>query len=236
MKKPLNHIVVGDVHGREQVGHYLASDADVAVDVRDYFRKSMANAFLGGLVADLLSLFVALLDRVVSLSLLGSVVSSVRLWGCPDDRGRHWRCFVGGFAGLVLALLLTVVVGRQVSAVAALVTLVYDFVLPAVLFVGPPVVSAASAYRDGGLFASFTVGATPGLLFSVVVALTHIVTGQVMGDTPLLAVAVAFVSIGVASALLGYIAGCGLRRLADRRSQQETGTRSSGRRQRDPRE
>ncbi|WP_440006366.1 hypothetical protein [Halomicrococcus sp. SG-WS-1] len=154
------------------------------------------------------------------MSPLSSVTTfeSTRLWGRPDDRRRHWRRFVGGFAALVLALLLVVLVGKRFPGARGLVSLVYDAVLPAVLFCAPPVVSAVSAYSDGGVFASLAVGVVPGALFSVVLGLMRIATGQSTGEAPLWALALAFVGIGVAGAVVGYGVGRGLCRLAERRS------------------
>jgi hypothetical protein len=133
------------------------------------------------------------------------------LRGRPDGRRSHWTRFVGGFAAVVLALLLVVVLGEYVPGVRPVAQVVYDPVLPTVLFFAPPVVSAASAYQDGSVLASLAVGLTPALLFGVVVAVNQFLTGQVAGDAPLWAVVVVFGTVGIAGAVTGYVVGWGMR-------------------------
>ncbi|WP_327052096.1 hypothetical protein [Halomicrococcus gelatinilyticus] len=136
-----------------------------------------------------------------------------------DDRTEHWMRFVGGFAVVVLGLLLVVVVGQHVPGVRPVARAVYDPLLPAVLFLAPPVVSAASAYRGGSVLASLAVGLTPALLFGLVVAASQALVGAETGDAPLWAVVVVFATVGIAGAVTGYVVGWGTRVFARDESQ-----------------
>ena len=136
---------------------------------------------------------------------------AVPLGTASDDRTEHWTRFVGGFAVVVLGFLLVVVVGQHVPGVRPVARAVYDPVLPAVLFLAPPVVSAASAYRGGSVFASLAVGLTPALLFGLVVAASQVLVGEGTGEAPLWAVVVVFATVGIAGAVTGYVVGWGTR-------------------------
>ncbi|KZN26491.1 hypothetical protein A4G99_20835 [Haladaptatus sp. R4] len=126
------------------------------------------------------------------------------LWGRSEGRNRHWWVFVGGYAGIVLALLLVVTLGSG-STLA-------DTLLPVALFYAPPFVSGASAFRGGGYLASLAVGLTPGVLYAIVVG-AHVLVGQpTTARAPLWALAVGFGIIGIVGSLLGYGIGTGVLR------------------------
>lgn len=144
----------------------------------------------------------------MTVSLLGvSTLSSPRLWSRPDERAEHWTFFVGGFAVIVIALLLVVALGDAIPGLETLARVAYDPLLPVVFFLGPPVVSAASAYRHGGLAESTAIGVTPGVLFGVVVLADQLLTGAVTGDAPLWFVVVLFAVVGLVGSFVGYFVG-----------------------------
>ena len=88
----------------------------------------------------------------------------------------------------------------------------YDVVLPAVVFALPVVVGFVSAALGGGLVPTLALGAAPSLAWTVAV-----VVGRALGaplgtplpipDSPLWAIAGAFLLIGLAGALGGFVAG-----------------------------
>ncbi|WP_227354481.1 hypothetical protein [Haladaptatus salinisoli] len=140
-----------------------------------------------------------------------SAISERLLWGRPERRTRHWSVFVGGFAGVVLVLLLVVTFGGGRGS-----GLVYDHLLPAALFYAPPVVAALSAVRGGGLLVSVAVGLVPALSFGVVALLRRVVTGAATGESPLWTLVVAFGIVGLVGASVGFALGRGAVRLRER--------------------
>lgn len=125
------------------------------------------------------------------------------LWGWSEGNTRHWWVFVGGYAGIVLALLLVVVLGGGS-------TLADTLLLPVALFYAPPFVSAMSAFRGGGLLASIAVGVAPGLLYGLVVGGRALVGEGTTAEAPVWALAVGFGTLGVVGSLLGYGVGRGV--------------------------
>lgn len=138
------------------------------------------------------------------------------VWGQPRDRRRHWWLFVGWYVLAMLALfalfflfdrVLVPVVGEGVG------DYLYSPVLPVALFYSPPFVSAASAYRDGGLATSLVVGVAPSLVFGAVVSLDvavrFLVTGEYVtrGDAPLWGLMLVFGLLGLAGSLAGFVVG-----------------------------
>jgi hypothetical protein len=137
-------------------------------------------------------------------------------WGRPRDRRRHWRLFVGWYVLAMLALfalfflfdrVLAPVVGEGIG------DYLYSPVLPVALFYSPPFVSAASAYREGGLATSLVVGVAPSLVFGAVVSLDvavrFLVTGEyvIRGDAPLWGLMLVFGLLGLLGAVAGFLVG-----------------------------
>jgi len=88
----------------------------------------------------------------------------------------------------------------------------YDVVLPAVVFALPVVVGFVSAALGGGVVPTLALGAAPSLAWTVAVVVGRAL-GTLLGtplpipDSPLWAIAGAFLLIGLAGALGGFVAG-----------------------------
>ncbi len=131
------------------------------------------------------------------------------LWGRSEGSKRHWWVFVGGYAGIVLALLIVVTLGGG-STLA-------DTLLPIALFYAPPFVSAASTFRGGGYPASLAVGLTPGVLYALIIGGRLLVGQSVHAEAPLWTLAVGFGILGVVGSLLGYGVGKAILRFVQNR-------------------
>ncbi|WP_266077147.1 hypothetical protein [Haladaptatus caseinilyticus] len=136
-------------------------------------------------------------------------VSERLLWGRQEGRVRHWSVFVGGFAGVVFALLFVILFGTGSGA-----RLAYDLLLPAALFYAPPIISALSAFRGGGLLVSLAVGVVPSISFGVVTFIRQI-TGASSGDVWLPVLVLAFGSLGLIGSVVGFLAGRGVLRFVE---------------------
>lgn len=123
-----------------------------------------------------------------------------------DDGPRHRAVFVGGFASVVLALLLVVLLGGGRTAEVA-----YDLLLPAAMFYAPPAVAAINAQRNGDLLTSVAVGVVPALSFAVVSAVRLPLSGASTAEAPIWALVLGFAVVGVVGALVGHAVGRGLR-------------------------
>lgn len=88
----------------------------------------------------------------------------------------------------------------------------YEFVLPAVVFSLPVVVGLASAALGGGVVPTLALGAVPSLAWAVAVVVGRGL-GALLGtppstpDSPLWAIAGAFLAVGLAGALGGFLVG-----------------------------
>ncbi|WP_049970654.1 hypothetical protein [Haladaptatus cibarius] len=140
-----------------------------------------------------------------------ATVSERFLWGRQEGRVRHWSVFVGGFAGVVSALLLGALLGSGSGG-----SFTFDVLLPASLFYAPPVISAISTFRGGGLLASLAVGVVPAISFGAVSVVRQLVAGGSPSDAPLWAVVVGFGLIGVVGSVVGFLAGRGISRFVER--------------------
>lgn len=138
------------------------------------------------------------------------------LWGRPRDQRRHWLAFVGGYAlALFVLFLVTLAVDRLLAPVVGdeLGRLAVDVALPVLLFYSVPFVSAASAYRGGGLLASVGVALVPSFVFGFVavadILLRALSTGAItsQGDAPLWGLLVVYATLGLAGSLVGYLVG-----------------------------
>jgi hypothetical protein len=136
-----------------------------------------------------------------------SIADAVPLHGRP----RHTRPLLAvhalAVAALVVLTVATASVGTQQWFDEA-----YSAVLPAVVFALPVVVGFVSAALGGGLVPSLALGAAPSLAWTVAVVLGRAL-GTLLGtplptpDSPLWAIAGAFLLVGLAGAFGGFLAG-----------------------------
>ncbi|MFC7135933.1 hypothetical protein [Halobaculum litoreum] len=128
-----------------------------------------------------------------------------------SDRPRYWRPLLAGYAALTAGFVL-VTVAVAALGFAPLSGRLYDLALPAVLFLLPPVVGAAAALLGGGLLPAAALGATPSLAWAataLVVGWVRLLAGADLppADSPLWAITLAFLVIGVCGALAGFAVG-----------------------------
>ena len=88
----------------------------------------------------------------------------------------------------------------------------YEVVLPSVAFVLPVLAGLACAALGGGLVPSLALGAAPSLAWAVAVVLgrglgTLLGTPLPLPDSPLWAIAGAFLLVGLVGALVGFLGG-----------------------------
>jgi hypothetical protein len=129
-------------------------------------------------------------------------------------RRRLALTMVGGFAAVVaLSVALAVVAERADIASAAALT---DRVVPLLVFYAPAPIAAAGGYARCGGPACLAVGAVPAVVLSalVVVGTVFGVPG-VGGESPFGGVTVAFATIGLSGAFVGYCAGVTAALVAD---------------------
>jgi len=136
-----------------------------------------------------------------------SIADAVPLRGRP----RHLRPLIVAHA-LAVAVLVVLTVATASIGTRQWFDEAYDVVLPAVVFALPVVVGFVSAALGGGLVPTLALGAAPSLAWTVAV-----VVGRALGaplgtplpipDSPLWAIAGAFLLIGLAGALGGFVAG-----------------------------
>ena len=136
-----------------------------------------------------------------------SIADAVPLYGRP----RHARPLLVGH-GLAVAALVVLTVATASVGTQQWFDEAYNVVLPAVAFVLPVVVGVASAALGGGLVPTLALGAAPSLAWTVAVVLGRAL-GTLLGtplpipDSPLWAIASAFLVIGLAGAFGGFLAG-----------------------------
>lgn len=128
------------------------------------------------------------------------------LWGESRDRPRRWSRFVGGyFVGLLSVFFLAYVSGQLGYGEFGYNTL-YNGVLPVLMFLLPPLLSALNATRGGGLLLSLALGITPIVAFGlmVIIAETGTQSGP-QGDMPLSPLLGMFAVVTVGGALVGFV-------------------------------
>jgi hypothetical protein len=136
-----------------------------------------------------------------------SIADAVPLYGRP----RHSRPLVVAHA-VAVAVLVVLTVATASVGTQQWFDEAYNAVLPAVVFVLPVVVGFVSAALGGGLVPSLALGAAPSLAWTVAVVLGRGL-GALLGtplpipDSPLWAIAGAFLVIGLAGAFGGFLAG-----------------------------
>jgi hypothetical protein len=129
-------------------------------------------------------------------------------------RRRLALTMVGGFAAVVaLSVALAVVAERADIASAAALT---DRVVPLLVFYAPAPIAAVGGYARCGGPACLAVGAVPAVVLTalVVVGTVFGVPG-VGGESPFGGVTVAFATIGLSGAFVGYCAGVTAALVAD---------------------
>ena len=136
-----------------------------------------------------------------------SIVDSVPLSGRP----RHVRPLLAGH-GLAVAALVGLTVATGAVGSGYWFDEAYGVVLPAVVFALPAVVGFASATLDGGLVPTLALGALPSVAWTVAVVLGRGL-GSLLGtplpipDSPLWAISGAFLLVGLAGTLCGFLVG-----------------------------
>jgi hypothetical protein len=124
---------------------------------------------------------------------------------------RHWRPLVASYAVattlLTLLTVLTLATGRR-----GLFEALYGVALPAVLFCSPAIAGAVSAALGGGLLPTLALGSVPSLAWGLTVLVgttaRTLLGGPVSAaDSPLWAIVLAFLVIGVCLALAGFFVG-----------------------------
>jgi hypothetical protein len=136
-----------------------------------------------------------------------SVRDAVPLYGRP----RHVRPIVAAHA-LAVATLVVLTVATASVGTRGWFDEAYSAVLPAVVFVLPVAVGLVSAALGGGLVPTLALGAAPSLAWTVAVVLGRglaILLGRSLPipDSPLWAIAGAFLLIGLVGVLGGFLAG-----------------------------
>lgn len=136
-----------------------------------------------------------------------SITDAVPLYGRP---GRARPLLVGH--GLAVAALVVLTVATAAVGTGPWFDEAYTLVLPAVVFALPAVVGLASAALGGGLLPTLALGAVPSLAWTVAVVLGRSL-GTLLGtplstpDSPLWAIAGAFLVVGLAGTLGGFLVG-----------------------------
>ena len=136
-----------------------------------------------------------------------SIADAVPVHGRP----RHARPLVAAHA-LAVAALVALTIATAAVGTRGWYDEAYEVVLPAVAFALPAVVGVASAALGGGLVPALALGATPSLAWTVAVVLGRVL-GTLLGtplptpDSPLWAIAGAFLLLGLVEAFGGFLAG-----------------------------
>jgi hypothetical protein len=136
-----------------------------------------------------------------------AIADAVPFRGLPD---RSHPLLVGH--GLAVAALVVLTVATASFGSQGWFDDAYGVVLPVVAFGAPVVVGVAGAALGGGLLPTLALGAAPSLAWAVAV-----VGGRALGtllgtplpipDSPLWAIAGAFLVVGLAGALGGFVVG-----------------------------
>ena len=150
------------------------------------------------------------------------------MWGSP---GAPRARVIAGFAALVLATLLAVVVTNVLEPANPVRRLVSDVGAPFVLFYAPGLAAALAAYLRCGAVTGLAVGLVPAASFATVAIVGGVVglPGVGGGDAPLWSIMLAFATVSIVAAVVGFVAGTVLRVVVTavrRRGGDETGATS----------
>lgn len=134
------------------------------------------------------------------------------VWGRVTDRPRHWVIFLGGYAGIILlVVVLFFLVGFIEKGRFWSDFLYYEGVMPFLMFTAPAIVSAASVYYGGGLVDSLAIGVVPTIIWGGVVFVGGTLSGgQPLTDGFLWVLLVGFAVYGMAMATIGFGLGIGI--------------------------
>lgn len=150
------------------------------------------------------------------------------VWGSP---GAPRALVIGGFAALVLATLLAVVATNVLEPANPVRRVVYDVGFPFVLFYAPGLAAALAAYLRCGAVTGLAVGLVPAAFFATVAIVGVVVglPGVGGGDAPLWTITLAFATVSIVAAVVGFAAGTVVRVVVmavRRRGGDETGATS----------
>ena len=132
------------------------------------------------------------------------------VWGSP---GAPRALVIGGFAALVLATLLAVVATNVLEPANPVRRVVYDVGFPFVLFYAPGLAAALAAYLRCGAVTGLAVGLVPAAFFATVaiVGVGVGLPGVGGGDAPLWSITLAFATVSIVAAVVGFVAGTAVR-------------------------
>lgn len=141
--------------------------------------------------------------------------SPVLVSGRDHTRARHWIVFVGGFLALLLVMeaTATFIVGLEFGGLTG----IPDSIVTVIVFGGPFLVSASSAYLEGGVLASFVIGAVPSIYVGVR-ALIGNALGILTSAPESSWIFVLFIGplFTLPAALAGFVVGAGVRLTVDK--------------------
>ncbi|WIV67601.1 hypothetical protein [Natrialbaceae archaeon AArc-T1-2] len=128
------------------------------------------------------------------------------IWGSPTAPRVE---VIGGFAVLVLITLITTVATNGLGTDHPVRRFFYDVGLPVILFYAPGAAAAVGAYLRCGAVTCLVVGLIPAAFFVVVAVVGSTVgaPGVGGGDAPLWSITLAFATISMITAGVGFVVG-----------------------------
>jgi hypothetical protein len=135
--------------------------------------------------------------------------------GREHNRTRHGLLFAGGFFALFAGMEITAILSRALEIGGFAGPL--ESIAPVVVFGGPFLVSALSAYFGGGLLLTFVIGTVPSVYFGL-----HTLIEEVLGllapspDSPWIFIIFLLPLYAYPAAFAGFVAGAGARFALDR--------------------
>ena len=140
-------------------------------------------------------------------------MSSNLAWVPLRDPPRHWRALAVAEALAVLALVASVLVTLSTPPRAVgLPSSVYESLLVAVVFAGPPVAGLATGALAGGLLPALGLAALPSLAWTLSVPAGYALRRALghplpIADSPLWAISGLFLVSGLLGGVLGFAVG-----------------------------
>jgi hypothetical protein len=153
--------------------------------------------------------FVAVTVVVVGVVAHG-LLSDTRTLTAKDsrNRARHWLVFVGGFLAFFVVLTATAAL-ISATGLDGLIT-APDSVPMAIVFGGPILVSALSAYFGGRVLDSFAIGAVPSIYLGVYTLIEDVLgLSNPSPDSPWTFIVFVLPVYAVPAALVGFVVGIG---------------------------